>query len=49
MKPFPKGPIPPQPEIEDHPPMDWPKDKPWPPTLEEWKNRGRPEPERQDK
>jgi hypothetical protein len=30
-KPFPKGPIPPQPDVEDHPPMDWPDGKPWPP------------------
>ena len=30
-KPFPKGPVPPQPDLEDHPPMDWPKDKKWPP------------------
>ena len=30
-KPWPKGPIPKQPDVEDHPPMDWPKDKPWPP------------------
>jgi hypothetical protein len=39
MKPFPKGPIPPQPEFEDHPPMDWPKGKAWPPTKEEWDRR----------
>jgi hypothetical protein len=45
-KAFPKGPIPPQPEMEDEPPMDWPRDefgmllKPWPPGPDEklpWK------------
>ena len=42
-KPWPKdGKIPPQPDLEDHPPMDWPKDKKWPPeNMEDYPGRSR--------
>ena len=43
-KPWPKdGKIPPQPEVEDHPPMDWPKGKAWNPERREDHPRGRPQ------
>jgi hypothetical protein len=42
-KPWPKdGKIPPQPDLEDHQPMDWPEGKKWPPeNMEDYVGHSR--------